>query len=36
MGLRDQLQVLKDRIDSLEEDTTPTATPDATPTPDEE
>ena len=36
MGLRDQLQVLKDRIDSLEENTTPTATPDATPTPDEE
>ena len=36
MGLRDQLQVLQDRIDSLEEDTTPTATPIATPTPDEE
>ena len=34
MGLRDQLQVLQDRIDSLEEDTTPT--PIATPTPDEE
>ncbi len=36
MGLRDQLQVLQDRIDSLEEDTSPTPTPIATLTPDEE
>ncbi len=36
MGLRDQLQVLQDRIDGLEEVATQTPTPIATPTPEEE